>query len=75
MARSDLPNSQGSQFFFVLDDSARDDLENVNKYAIFGKVTDGLDVLDTLGQLPTTGGNEGTVLTEYAVYTVTINRP
>jgi len=75
MARSDLPNSQGSQFFFVLDDSARQALEAKNTYAIFGKVTDGLDVLDTLGQLPNTGDGAGTVLTDYAVYTVTINRP
>ncbi|MEP7158847.1 MAG: peptidylprolyl isomerase [Chloroflexota bacterium] len=75
MARSELPDSQGSQFFLILNDSARTALEDKRTYAIFGKVTEGLDVLDTLGGLPSTGGNEGRVLTNYAITSVTINRP
>ncbi len=48
MARTRQPNSQGSQFFVVLDDAARGDLEAANTYAIFGNVTAGLDVVDAI---------------------------
>lgn len=48
MARSAAPNSQGSQFFIVLDDAAAGPLESVRTYAILGEVTAGLDVVDAI---------------------------
>ena len=43
------PNSQGSQFFIVLDDAAADrGLAQENTYAIFGQVVEGLDVVDAI---------------------------
>ena len=48
MARSAAPNSQGSQFFIVLDDGAAGPLESVRSYAILGEVTAGLDVVDAI---------------------------
>ena len=56
MARSNAPNSGGSQFFIVHEDS--DFLDG--KYAAFGKVTEGMDVVDRLAKTPVTDGN-GTV--------------
>jgi len=73
MARSSLPNSQGSQFFIVLADGTT--LDPAGKYAIFGKVISGFDVVTKLGQLPNTGGNDGRVLTTYAMSRVTIQAP
>jgi peptidyl-prolyl cis-trans isomerase B (cyclophilin B) len=56
MARSQDPNSAGSQFFICLADARFLD----NKYTAFGKVTKGDDVLGKLGDTPTTqsGGGE-----------------
>jgi len=49
MARTPAPNSQGSQFFIVLDDAAADrGLAQENTYAIFGQVIEGLDVVDAI---------------------------
>lgn len=48
MARTAAPNSQGSQFFIVLDDRAGAVLASYNTYAIFGSVTAGLDVVDAI---------------------------
>ncbi len=50
------PNTNGSQFFVVLDDLRGKLGKN---YTIFGKVTDGMDVVDTLGQVPTKAGGSG----------------
>ncbi|MBV5260399.1 peptidylprolyl isomerase [Synechococcus moorigangaii CMS01] len=44
MARSQLPNSASSQFYFSL---APNDFLNGN-YAVFGQVTEGLEVLDSI---------------------------
>jgi cyclophilin family peptidyl-prolyl cis-trans isomerase len=41
MARTSAPNSAGSQFFIVLDDSVASTLPKSGGYVIFGKVTDG----------------------------------
>lgn len=46
MARSSDPNSAGSQFFIVLDDSAKMSLDNL--YAGFGKVIEGMDIVDNI---------------------------
>lgn len=48
MARSSQPNSQGSQFFIVLDDSAIPSLAQANTYAILGHVTSGMSVADAI---------------------------
>lgn len=43
MARATNPNSAGSQFFIVLSDNVTSDLDG--KYAGFGKVTKGMDII------------------------------
>ncbi len=48
MARTQEPNSQGSQFFIVLDDEAEGALEAFRTYTIFGRVTEGMDVVDAI---------------------------
>lgn len=47
MARGEYDyNSAGSQFFIVLDDSAKSSLDGM--YASFGKVINGMDVIDNI---------------------------
>ena len=48
MARSAAPDSQGSQFFIVLDDGAQPPLESARTYAILGRVTAGMDIVDAI---------------------------
>ena len=48
MARTPEPNSQGSQFFVVLDDEAKRSLDAARTYAIFGRVVEGMDVVDAI---------------------------
>lgn len=50
------PNTNGSQFFVVLDDLRGKLGKN---YTIFGKVSDGLDVVDILGKVQTKAGGSG----------------
>ena len=49
MARSSAPDSAGSQFFIMHDDA--DHLDG--SYAAFGRVTEGLDVVDAIADIPT----------------------
>ena len=56
MARTNVPDSAGSQFFIMHKDYPSLD----GKYAAFGKVTSGLDVVDELAKTPVTDSN-GTV--------------
>jgi cyclophilin family peptidyl-prolyl cis-trans isomerase len=49
MARSQDPNSAGSQFFIVLKDSNFLD----GQYAVFGRVTYGMDAVDKIASLKT----------------------
>ena len=53
MARSSQLNSATSQFFFNLSDNAALDTAN-GGYAVFGKVTSGISVLDEMAKVPTT---------------------
>ena len=53
MARSQDPNSAGSQFFIVTSDSAFLDRE----YTVFGEVTAGMDVADKIVSLPRDGND------------------
>ncbi len=48
MARSQDPDSAGSQFFIVVKDSPFLD----NQYTVFGEVTSGMDVADKIVNLP-----------------------
>lgn len=48
MARTQEPDSQGSQFFVVLDDEAEAALEAFRTYTIFGRVVEGMDVVDAI---------------------------
>jgi peptidyl-prolyl cis-trans isomerase B (cyclophilin B) len=48
MARTPQPNSQGSQFFVVLDDGAKRSLDAARTYVIFGRVVEGMDVVDAI---------------------------
>ncbi len=57
MARSQAPNSQGSQFFIVVDDEAEAALASANTYAIFGRVLEGMDVVDQIVAMPTQDGD------------------
>jgi peptidyl-prolyl cis-trans isomerase B (cyclophilin B) len=50
MARTQQPNSQGSQFFIVLDDKSAVPLAQANTYAIFGMVVSGMEVADAIYQ-------------------------
>jgi len=75
MARTQQPDSQGSQFFIVLDDSARPALEQYNTYTIFGNVIEGMDVVDKIGLLPNDPDRGNQALIDYRMYKVTIVRP
>ena len=48
MARSQRPNSAGSQFFIMVDDAPHLD----GQYAAFGKVTEGIDVAQAIVSAP-----------------------
>ena len=76
MARTQDPNSQGSQFFIVVADSPF--LEG-GGYTIFGNVTQGMDVVDQIVSMPTANdepsGVGGTALDPVIMRSVTIQRP
>ena len=69
MARTNAPDSATSQFFINL--KSNDFLDRGDGYAVFGKVTEGMDVVDKIGKTPTTtkGG-----VPDVPVSTVTINK-
>ena len=50
------PNTNGSQFFIVLDDLRGKLPKN---YTIFGRVTEGMDVVDAIANTPTVVGRSG----------------
>ena len=50
------PNTNGSQFFIVLDDLRGKLPKN---YTIFGRVTEGQDVVDAIAKTPTVAGRSG----------------
>ncbi len=55
MARSQDPNSAGSQFFVCHGEAGFLD----KQYTAFGKLLDGFDVLDEIANAPTKAGGEG----------------
>ena len=55
MARTPVPNSATSQFFINLGDNLRLDAANAsdgNGYAVFGKVVEGMDIVDKIKAVP-----------------------
>ena len=55
MARTNLPNSATSEFYINLVDNLSLDYKNAANpgYAVFGKVVQGLDVVDAIAAKPT----------------------
>lgn len=57
MARTQMPHSATAQFFINLVDNGRlDGSENNWGYAVFGRVVDGMDVVDAIARIPTGPG-------------------
>lgn len=54
MARAADPNSAGSQFFIVLNDSQFLD----NQYTVFGRIIEGMDVVDKIASVNTNNENQ-----------------
>lgn len=75
MARTSQPDSQGSQFFIVLDDGARDALEHYRTYVIFGDVISGMDVVDKIAAMPNSGPPANQATDPVVMQSVTIQRP
>ena len=69
MARSQRPDSAGSQFFIVHKDSTFLD----GQYAAFGKVISGMDVVDEIAQTPTRGADRP--VEDIIIKTITIEGP
>jgi peptidyl-prolyl cis-trans isomerase A (cyclophilin A) len=53
MARTSDPNSATAQFFINVKDNAGLDYPNNGGYAVFGKVVEGMDVVDKIKTVPT----------------------
>ena len=75
MARTAQPNSQGSQFFIVLDDGAESALARYNTYAIFGEVISGMGVVDAIAAMPNSGPPDNAALDPVAMDKVTVSTP
>ena len=58
MARTNMPNSAGSQFFIVLDDTETIHASLDNKYAAFGKVIEGMDFIENIEKNATVKDNQ-----------------
>ncbi|MCM1271983.1 MAG: peptidylprolyl isomerase [Clostridium sp.] len=67
MARSMMPNSAGSQFFIMHKTSPHLD----GAYAAFGKITEGLDVVNKLATVPTGFGDRP--LEDQVIKTITVD--
>jgi cyclophilin family peptidyl-prolyl cis-trans isomerase len=75
MARTPAPNSQGSQFFIVLNDQAARSLVQSNDYAILGEVTKGMDVVDAIAAMPNAGPPNNEATDPVAMDKVTVTEP
>jgi dolichyl-diphosphooligosaccharide--protein glycosyltransferase len=69
MARTMDPNSAGSQFFIVLNDSKFLD----NQYTVFGKVVEGMDVVDKIANVSTNAMDQPTDSNSARITKITIN--
>ena len=68
MARSQSPNSAGSQFFIMHQDAKHLD----KQYAAFGKVTSGMEVVDAIAATKT--NYQDRPLTEQKIASITVER-
>ena len=60
MANTGAPNSGGSQFFINLVDNIGLDFDKppmTSSHPVFGRVVDGMDVIDAIGKIPTESGD------------------
>lgn len=72
MARSKSNNSAGSQFFIVLDDSAKSSLDGL--YAGFGKVIEGMEIIDKMVEEATYASGSTEILQEnYIIKKTTVD--
>ena len=69
MARSSDPNSVGSQFIIVLNEAPFLD----NQYTMFGRVIEGMDVVDKIEALPTVQNNQPADLKAARIQSISIN--
>ena len=67
MARSQSPNSAGSQFYIMYQDAKHLD----GQYAAFGKVTSGMDVVDAIAATKT--GPADRPITEQKIASITVD--
>jgi peptidyl-prolyl cis-trans isomerase B (cyclophilin B) len=76
MARTPNPNSQGSQFFIVLADTAAEALNAATyPYAIFGNVVSGMDVVDKIAAMPNSGAQANAAINPVVMDRVTVQAP
>ena len=76
MARTQQPDSVGSQFFIVIDDAAQGALASANTYQIIGEVTAGMDIVDAIAAMPNSGQETGNqALDPIAMTKVTVSNP
>lgn len=73
MARTSQPDSQGSQFFIVLDDEAEGALESFRTYVIFGEVIEGMEAVDAIAAAEIGPGDRP--VEPVTMDSVTIQRP
>lgn len=77
MARTPRPDSQGSQFFILLDDQPGEALLDTQPgYAILGAVVDGMDIVDEISLGPNAGDQNGNLaLAPVTIESVTVTSP
>jgi len=64
------PNTNGSQFFVTLDDLS---VSMPHSYTIFGKIIDGMDVVQKIGEQPITGNkDDGIPANDIVITSITI---
>ncbi len=71
MPRTEFANSAGGQFFIVLDDAQAGGLDG--RYTAFGRIVDGLDVLDKLAATPLADPSTGRPATLPVIESVKIH--
>jgi cyclophilin family peptidyl-prolyl cis-trans isomerase len=64
------PDTNGSQFFIVLADSSL-----APSYSVFGRVTSGIETVDTIAAMPNSGSPDNTALNPVAMEKVTVSTP
>lgn len=67
-----IPDSQGSQFFIVLDNTVKDRLSKSGGYSIFANVVEGMDIVD---QIAAGAASGETALDPVVMTRVTVVRP